>query len=400
MKARYFVVFLLAVCTAFFSILCGNLPASAETEAQKNLQDELENEVGRSLDELITADLEKYFDELSKNSDYEFGDSLKVFIRDIISGKSRLTADAILGMIGAAAKANFLSVLASLATVIALSILYGVTKHINSGFMKESTSQIVYFAVYGTIVATIGAIVATAVATTRKVLTSVSMLMDISMPVFITLITALGGVSSTAVYRPITLVMSSVVINIIEYAVMPMFFSTVIFGMIGNLTENVKLDKLTKTIRSISNWLLGIMFAVVGSLISVQGLVGASIDNVSIRSAKFALSSYVPILGGYLSDGFDIVLAGGVLIKNAFGLAGVLMLAAIIIGPVLKILVLSLSLRLTAGIIEPVSDEKISSLLYTTGKNLTVLVSVILGLFFLIFLIFMLIITSCNAGVG
>ena len=135
-------------------------------------------------------------------------------------------------------------------------------------------------------------------------------------------------------------------------------------------------------------------------LMSAQGIVGASIDNVSIRSAKFALSSYVPILGGYLSDGFDIVLASGVLIKNALGLAGVMMLIAAVAGPVLKILVISLALRLAGGILEPVSDEKISGLLYTTGKNLMVLVSIILGLFFLVFVVFMLVITSCNAGVA
>jgi len=391
-------VFVLAC--AGLSCLFSFSPAYADTGAQKNVRDELNEEVEKSLEDLISEDLEAYFKELESASDYDFGKSLKEFVGGIISGKNPLTADAVLGLIGDAVKKNFLSVLSSLAAIVALSILYGVAKHINSGFMKESTSQIIYFAVYGAIIATLAAIVGSAVAITRNVLVSVAALVDASMPVLITLMTALGGVSGTAVYQPVTMIVSSVIIKIIEYAVMPLFFSAVVFGMIGNLTNNVKLDKLTKTFRSIANWLLGIMFSVVGALLSVQGIVGASIDNVSIRSAKFALSSYVPILGGYLSDGFDIVLAAGVLIKNAFGLAGILMLAAVVLGPVIKILVISLSLRLAAGIIEPVADEKISGLLYTTGKSLTVLISIILGLFFLVFVIFMLIITSCNAGVG
>lgn len=387
-------VFSLICC--FFSV--ESQPAYAA--ASKNIEEEIKDEVSESLKDLITADLESYFDELAKSSDYSFGDSLKGFIKDIIAGKAEFSPDAMLKLVSAAAKGNFLSILSSLAAIIALSVLYGVAKHINSGFLKENTSQIIYFIVYGAIIATLGSIVAGAVATTRRVLVSISTLLDISMPVLITLITAIGGVSGTAVYQPVTLMVSSVVIKTIEYAIMPLFFTTIVFGMIGNLSGNVKLDKLTKTIRAIANWSLGILFSVIGVLMSVQGIVGASIDNVSIRSAKFALSSYVPILGGYISDGFDIVLASGVLIKNAFGFAGIMMLIAVIIGPVLKILVLSLSLRLTAGIIEPVSDEKISSLLYTTGKSLTLLLTIILGLFFLVFVIFMLIITSCNAGVS
>lgn len=391
---------LFCVFMLMFSLMGETKPAFADSKAQQNVEEELQEEVGESLKDLISSDLEHYFEELNKTTDYNFGKSLKQFIKDVISGKTDFTVDAILGVLAAAAKGNLVSILSSLVTIIVLSVLYGVSKSINSGFIKENTSQVIYFAVYGAIIATLGAIVVSAVATTRKVLVSISALVDISMPVFITLITAIGGVSGTAVYQPVTLVVSSVAIKTIEYAIMPLFFSTIVFGMIGNLTGNVKLDKLTKTLRTVANWILGIVFSVIGVLISVQGIVGASIDNVSIRSTKFALSSYVPILGGYLSDGFDIVLASGVLIKNAFGFAGVMMLIAVITGPILKILVISLSLRLVAGIVEPVSDEKISGLLYTTGKNLSLLISIILGLFFLVFIIFMLIITSCNAGVG
>ena len=65
--------------------------------------------------------------------------------------------------------------------------------------------------------------------------------------------------SGAAVYRPITLMVSADN-KTIEYVVMPLFFYRRVFGMIGHLTNNVKLDKITKTLRSVANWLLGIMF--------------------------------------------------------------------------------------------------------------------------------------------
>ena len=133
--------------------------------------------------------------------------------------------------------------------------------------------------------------------------------------------------------------------------------------------------------------------------ITLEGITGATFDTVTVKSTKFALSSYVPILGGYLSDGFDLVMASCVLIKNAVGLTAIILLFFIAIVPVLKILVLSLSLRLASAIIEPISDNKISDLLFSVSKNLILLVVVLLGFAFVVFIVIMLIIYTCNFGV-
>jgi hypothetical protein len=53
---------------------------------------------------------------------------------------------------------------------------------------------------------------------------------------------------------------------------------------------------------------------------TVQGITSASIDGISIRATKYAISNSIPIVGGFLRDGFDIVIAGSVLIKNAVGI--------------------------------------------------------------------------------
>jgi Stage III sporulation protein AE (spore_III_AE). len=265
--------------------------------------------------------------------------------------------------------------------------------------LKESTGQIVYYAVYGSIIATVAFIITSAVQAAVSVIASVTKLVDIVFPILLTLMAALGGTTSAAVYQPITLIFTDVVVKVINVAVMPMFFATVVFSIIGNITTNIKLDKLTSAIQSIAKWTLSIMFGVIITLVTAQGIVGASADTISVKSAKFALSSYVPILGGYLSEGFDIVMAGALLLKNAVGLAAVILLFIIILAPVIKILVITLMLRLTAGIVEPLADERISGLLYTTSKNLTILIGIVLGMAFLVFLLLMLVVYTFNMGV-
>lgn len=386
----------LAALFVFFLISAFSPPAYAES-AQDDVEEKLEDEIKKGLDDLVTGEVESFFDSISKDGKGALAATFKETVKKIVNGEPIDTAFFI-NLIWEAFKASIFPVTASLVSIVALSLLYGLSKNLSSGFIKESTGQIIYYAVYGSVIATLCVSVSGAVMSAKAVITSISSLVEIIFPVLLTLMAAMGGTATAAVYQPVTLVFTSVIIKVINYAVMPMFFATVVFTIIGNLTSNIKLEKLTKAIQSVAKWTLGIMFGAIISLVTAQGIVGASVDTVSVKSAKFALSSYVPILGGYLSEGFDIVLAGTVLLKNAVGLAAVIILFVIVLAPVAKILMLSLMMKVAAGIVEPISDSRISNLLYSTSKNLGILISVVLGLSFLVFMLLMLMIYTFNLG--
>ena len=126
---------------------------------------------------------------------------------------------------------------------------------------------------------------------------------------------------------------------------------------------------------------------------------GASFDSISIKSAKFALSSYIPILGGYLSEGFDIIMASCVLVKNALGLTAFLILLGIIITPIIKILLLSFSLKIVSSIVEPLGENNLSNLLYDTAGHLNLLIACLGGIAFLVFIILSITIGAFNGGI-
>ena len=120
---------------------------------------------------------------------------------------------------------------------------------------------------------------------------------------------------------------------------------------------------------------------------------------MSFNAAKFAVSSYVPILGGYLSDGFDLLTASLVLVKNAVGVTGVAVLAAVVLFPLLQLAAFILGLRLTAAITEPIGDTRTSSVLGALADNTGLPVTALVGVGFMFFVILMLVIGSFNPGV-
>ena len=129
---------------------------------------------------------------------------------------------------------------------------------------------------------------------------------------------------------------------------------------------------------------------------AVQGITASVYDGVSVRTAKFAISKYVPVIGGYLSDGLNLVISGSVLVKNAVGTTAIVLLFLSVIPTVVQILMLVLSLHFAGAVIEPLGDSRMSSLVSALAKNLTLLVSVVLAIAFLYFIFLLLIICTGN----
>ncbi|HHU42908.1 MAG: stage III sporulation protein AE [Bacillota bacterium] len=396
MKKR--LAYILLLILSIISFLTTNLQPTAYANKEKEEQN-IEDEVDKRLNDLNLNEFEKFFNELQNESLKTFGRSVKQMISDVIYNKQPFNMATIYDSLLKAFFNQLVKTAPMVMTILIIAILLGVFKGLSSGFSKAQTQKMIYIACYGAILSILSIALGSIVVDVKNTINDMDTLMGIVFPILITLTAALGGAGSVAVYQPMMAVLTTVILKIINIFIMPLFMASVIFGMVGNLSSNVKLEKLTAATKSIAEWSLGIIFSLFVAVLTAQGVTGAAFDSVSVKSAKFALSSYVPILGGYLSEGFDLVMASCVLIKNALGLCSIIILMFIVFVPVIKILVLMFSLRLAAAIIEPISDEKIASLLYTTSKNLVTLIVILLGFAFMFFVMVMLIILTCNFGV-
>ncbi|MGN1042571.1 MAG: hypothetical protein ACI4SK_03700, partial [Christensenellales bacterium] len=289
-------------------------------------------------------------------------------------------------------------ILPQLIIIVVISLLYGVLKNLNSGFLNQETQKIVYLVCYALIITVIAYMFVDTVKYAINIFGFIQKFSDVCFPVLITLISALGASSTVAVYQPFVLVFSNVLMKMVTTIIMPLFYITFIFGIVGNLSDNLKLDKFSSTAKSIAEWAVGIVFGTFITLLTAQGITGASFDGLAMRGAKYALSSYVPVVGSYLKDGFDIVVAGCVVIKNAVGLCALLIILTGIIVPIVRISVLCFGLKITSAIAEPISDGKIAAVLSTSGESLKVLTVAIICAGVSMIVAVMLIIYTCNPG--
>ena len=272
----------------------------------------------------------------------------------------------------------------------------GVIGKTRSNLLNESTGNLINFFFFSTVLLLLLTGVWDLYNIAKEAIYSIKGLSNISMPILLTLMTATGAKVSSKVYTPAVALLSEGVTEIVSGVVLPLFVFCVVFCIISNLSQEIKLHQLANFFKKVSSWILGITFTVFTGFLAIQGLTAATIDGVSIRAAKFATKAYIPILGGYLADGFDLILTSCVLIKNSFGVVVLLIVLSIVLSPIIHIIVFNIGLNIVTALTEPIADKSIVGFLVDICKSLSILLASVIAVTFMLFLLIMMMIFSAN----
>ncbi len=318
-------------------------------------------------------------------------------VRKIINGEFD-GAESFLQMVFLLFCENLSGLLPKLISLFVVLVLVGLVRRTSGGFISQGTDDIVSFVGRAVVLLTLISLFVDVFTQVDGVLTEISMLADAGMPVLLTLVVANGSTNLSAVCQPSMIMFSGVIISVVRNLLLPLTVSATAFAFVSNLSQNVRVTKMSSFLSNSASWILGILFTVFSAFTSVQGIAAASIDGVSYRMAKFTAKNYIPILGGYVADGFDIVVASTSLIKNSFGVVMLIVIALMIAKPLLTILTLNLGLQGVTALSEPVVDDNCSKIFAGVCKSLTFLSALLIAVAFM-FSILVIVAISCANGV-
>lgn len=290
---------------------------------------------------------------------------------------------------------NITSYLPYFAIIISLSLLSSLVLQVSSSDKNKSVNTLISTIAFSATALVVIKLIFDLLITTSDVVSLIETQMELIFPIILTLITAIGNVMTASTFQPLLAILSTSITKIFTSILIPIFIFSIVFGVVGNLSNNVRLEKFSKFFSSLFNYMVGIIFTIFIAFLTMQGLTVSSIDSISLKTAKFAIKSYIPILGSYLSDGVSVILAGSVLIKNAVGVSGLLLLFSVVFSPLIKIIIVLLLLKLTSAILEPLGDSKVSNFLFSISKSLNMLVVCLLATSFM-YLISVSLLMSCS----
>ena len=221
---------------------------------------------------------------------------------------------------------------------------------------------------------------------------------NLLIPIMMTLIITTGSVTTATIIQPILVFMISLIGNFINNIAIPIVLVSTALGIVSKISNKVQIDRLAKRLKSSTIWIIGVILTLFVTLVSVDGTLSSSVDAVTSKTAKAAVSNLIPVVGKILGDAVDSVIGCSSILKNAVGIVGVIIILAISIGPIIKLLLFMAIYYIGAAICEPIADEKVVKLLDVMGDTFKILLGLMFSMSTMIIIGTTLIVKISNSG--
>ncbi len=381
---RKFSYILLTILIFAFSIE-GGYVAHADT---------LNDSINEQLQNLDLLQFENFFNNIKNLPE---GTNFFGYVNGLLEGKYDLQFNNIFSYLFNTLFLNVKQFLPAFIAIFAIALLCNIFQNIKGNFASEGIGEIILFVGILSIIMLLTSQIFSLWQNTKNIIENIAKLTEIMSPIILTLMVVSGGNVSASVYKPAVAFLSNGVVSIFLYAIMPLVALMIIFNIVSSFSNTTKLDKFIEISATTIKWIIGLVITIFTIFLSVQGITSATFDGVSIKATKYAISNSVPLVGGFIRDGFDLVIAGSVLIKNVIGITGVFALFYIILSPLLQIIAFSLLLKLLSAILQPIADKKITSFCDGMSKCITYLSATLISVGFMLFITILLITFSANA---
>ena len=140
------------------------------------------------------------------------------------------------------------------------------------------------------------------------------------------------------------------------------------------------------------------MLTVFVGLLSLEGTLSSGVDGLTAKTAKAAISNFIPVVGKVLGDSIDTVIGCASILKNAVGMVGVIIIVGICITPIIKLATLTIIYHLGAALCQPIADEKIVKLLEQMGGSFKILLAITCSVSVMLIIGITLVIKISNSG--
>lgn len=272
----------------------------------------------------------------------------------------------------------------SLVSILAIILIHSILKSISESLENNNISKLIYYVQYILIVTVIMSNFTDIIKLVQDTTGNLIGFMNALVPLLITLMMYTGSITTSSVVEPIILFMINFIGNIIQNLIIPFVLVLTSLVIISKISDKVHIDKLSKFFKSGIVWFLGVVLTVFVGVVSLEGTLSSSVDGITAKTTKAVVSSAIPVVGKILGDAVDTVLGCGIVLKNAVGLVGVVIVIGICIMPILKLFVLSVSYKLLSTVVQPIADEKIIDLLEQIGDIFKIFLGILCAISFML----------------
>lgn len=285
-------------------------------------------------------------------------------------------------------------------SIIVIALICSLIKNLQVAFSNDSIANIAFYACYSLLIILLSKTFIVSINIAIDIIDRLSEFMSALLPVLVMMLSSIGGFSQAATMDPIILAATIIIPRIYKLVIIPIILISFVLQFVNNISTEYKINNLAKMAKQTSLWMQGIILAIFIGLLTVRGITSSTLDAVTLKTAKFAVDNFIPIVGKAFSDAIASVAGYSLIIKNAISTVGLVIIIIMMLYPIIKIFLISFVYRLSAAIIEPISDKRITASITSTADSLVLLMSCVLSVSLMFFILLAIIASAGKFVVG
>lgn len=360
---------LIVICTLLVVLSQNTFANEINNYIEKQQQAINIDELKNAVDKMISSESEQIVSQLSVTQ----------LIKDISSGNASFNIGDILNR---AIKYFFKEVYLNLSIIIkiiVLVLLCALLQNLQSSFGKEGVGEIAFYSCYILIATLLIKNFLIVLNMGKEVIENMVIFMQAFVPTIFTLLITTGNITTSTILQPSIIFSIQVMSTLIKNLILPLILFYIVLAIINNISNKVQISKLADLIKNTGLWLMGIFLTIFIAILTIQSTVSSMADGIGTKTAKFAVSTFIPIVGKILSDAVDTVVGYSILLKNSISVVGMIVIVFICLVPVIKLFALIIVYKLTAALIQPVSDERIVKCITEMANSLVFITAAVIS---------------------
>jgi len=292
---------------------------------------------------------------------------LATLARQAISGELDLSPVHLADMLITGLAGEAAGLLSMLRHMVLLALLGAVFKELSASFRQKGVSELGFYVHFLLMLSVLLSSFSLCLGITQSLVGELCAFMLAAQPVLIGLVTASGNVAAAFAFAPLLLSAVNIIAFFIDRLLAPVITMAAVLQIVNCLSERAGLEKLSLLLQNGLRWALGLTATAFVAVLSIQRISAPAANTAVARTAKLAVNA-IPVVGATLVNAVDTVAVWSGAVRSGVMIAVVLALVLLCAVPLLKLAAFALVYKLTAALLQPISDPRIGKAVDAAGS--------------------------------
>ena len=199
-------------------------------------------------------------------------------------------------------------------------------------------------------------------------------------PIMIGVMAFSGHIVSSGGYYATVMTASQGLAQLSTVFFSPLLHMLLALSVTSAISERVRLSGICELLSKLMKWSLTFAMTIFTAILSIQGFAAGAADSAASKAMRFALSSFIPVIGSSVSEAYRTIQGSVNLLRSGMGIFVIIAVIVAFLPHIIRIVLWQLSVNVAKTVAETFGVNSTVTVLSSISSVLSVLTAVIVCL--------------------